>query len=169
MSLVNICFANSVYKTSSEKITFDIEDLKESLDKFIKSNSDNLKGKFERATKVHRKRKYDNGRIILKALASSKKEYLSHAELLALIKKEYPDYKQANLTLYLKKLQEVEKGAVISQNLDNGLFYFSDPFIKTYCQCVFESKDEFKEDPQEINRQMAEIIEKFVQNVTSKS
>lgn len=166
---LNICFSYNLYQTSDELLKFKVSDLKIALEKFIKSNSDTLKGRFERATKVQRERTYNNGRIILKALTKSKKDGTSHAELLAIIKQEHDNYPPANLTSYLKKLQENDRGNIVFQNLDNGLFTFSDPFIKTYAQCVFDSKDELEEDPKEIERQVTAIFEKFVERMTSKN
>lgn len=158
---LNLCFSRNLFTTSLIKVHFKNSDLKTALEKFIKSNSDTLKGRFDKATKVQRERTFNNGRVILKAMTSLMKDTMSYNEILQAIQKYDPAYPAGNLTQYLKKLQEENRGSVITYNSDNNTYSFSDPFIKTYTQCVFDEKNHV-DDPKEIQRQVTAIFEELM-------
>lgn len=166
---LNICFSREIFETSQIKIKLNNSDLKLALEKFIKSNSDTLKGRFDKAIRVQRERTYNNGYTILQALAQCKKDDIGFKELLQIIQKNDPDYPAGNLTQYLKKLQEQDRGNIISHNRDNNTFSFSDPFIKTYVQCVFDEKNTLNNDPTELQRQISETIEKLMEKILKKN
>ncbi|MFT6981732.1 MAG: hypothetical protein ACJAUD_000496 [Crocinitomicaceae bacterium] len=161
---LNLCFSKNIFITSEIKIHFNNSDLKTALEKFIKSNSDTLKGRFDKATKVQRERNFNNGRIILKAMTQLSKDVMNYNEILQNIQNTETTYPPGNLTQYLKKLQEDDRGSVITYNSDNNTYSFTDPFIKTYVQCVFDEKNN-AHDSQETARQVTAIFERLMEKM----
>jgi energy-coupling factor transporter ATP-binding protein EcfA2 len=159
---LNLCFTKGIHQTCDNVVKFDSNDLKLALEKYVQSNSDTLKGRFEKATMVQRKGIYNNGQEILIAMSQIKDENTSYGELLEKIRENNPKYPPGNLTQYLQKLQDIDRGSVIVKNKDYNTYSFSDPFIKTYVQCMFESKQKKDEDPKEMERQIKAVFDKLV-------
>lgn len=159
---LNLCFSKSIYTTCKKKKIFNSDDLKVALQKYVQSNSDSLKGRYEKAVRVQRKGIYNNGKEILFALSQVGSEEATYNQLYEIIRRTHLEYPPGNLTLYLKKLQETDRGSVIVKNNDHNTFSFSDPFIKTYVQCMFESESDQVDNPKEIERQVKALFEKFI-------
>lgn len=156
---LNMCQINNINNTQSETFTFKDSDLISAIKKYIKGSSDTLRKRYELATKVGRVRKYDNGKIILDALANLEFEEIQQNSLLLSIKKKHPNYPQANLSIYLSQLQGEDKGGIIILNPNNGKYSFSDPLICTYIKCLNSIENEGFTDPKIKERKLKEAME----------
>lgn len=162
---LNMCQANNIEFSQSEKISFTEKDLVNALKKYVNSSSDTLRRRFESATKVDRVRKYNNGKIILEALSNLEFGEVHQNALLVEIKKTHPDYPQGNLSMYLDLLQKTEKGEVIILNPNNGKYSFSDPLIRTYIKCIRSIEHEGNLDPRIKERKLKEAMELIISEV----
>lgn len=103
---------------------------------YSRTRTPDIKHAFEKAMTVGRHRTYDNRSIILKAMAGLGEKASTHAEILAVIKAEYPKYPPSNLTQYLRELQNEDRGAVLRKNA-TGQFRFAQPLMLTYARQLF--------------------------------
>ena len=134
---LNACLNCGVHETRHIKILLDGGNMEAAISRYIEESSDTLKSLFDLALIRQRERRYDNTKLILKALASGPIEGLSHAEVRAEIQKEHRDYPAGNVTTYLRKLQEPGRGAVVRQSAE-GKFRFSDPILHSYGRALFK-------------------------------
>jgi hypothetical protein len=134
---LNMCFNKAINYTADNKISLNEDDLEKAIQKYLKSNSDTLKAKFDKATKVERSRKYENTKEILRAMLSIGGDEITYNEILAEIHKKHVSYPAGNLTSYLKQLTSIERGEVIRHDHNSNKFSFSDPFFKAYAYLHF--------------------------------
>lgn len=120
---LNICHETGIQKTLDKRYIFSPEEFDCSLKRYIAESSDTLRNKFELACKQYRKRKYDNGRIILTALANGPQQGMHQNDILTAIRKHYPNYPSGNLTSYLRELATEERGALIRKTVSNFYRY----------------------------------------------
>jgi len=136
-----VCEENGVYKTHLSVRSFDIKqstfDL--ALDEYLTENSDTYKAIFEVATRIIHNRKSENPVDILKAIILSQKEAVTVSEVVENIKIGDPYYRGNNLRKYLDELTLSHRSEVLRYNKDSMTYYFSNPFIKAYFQCVLRS------------------------------
>ena len=167
---LNMCFHRNVLQTAENKVIFTDADFLSALTKYVETSSDTLRARYEKAIKIERKQQYRNHQEILDAMLRINKEFISHHEILKAIKKIHPHYPAGNLSLYLKKLQEEKRGAIVAFNSDNNSYYFSDPFIKTYIQIVNSNKKSPLNDRRmsrsivDIKELTKKILEEFIRN-----
>lgn len=128
---LNMCVNRSVFETAPTSVKFDATDVQAALERYIKDTSDTLKSNFDLALRRHRVRRWDNARIILKALAALPPPGAIFSEILAEIRKDHPEYPTGNLTSYLERLQSPAVGGVI-RSADDGRFRFVDAFHHLY-------------------------------------
>lgn len=144
-----LCEEESVNKTvkgkttSIKKSAFDF-----ALDEFISENSDTYKSIYENATKIVHSRKLENPKDLLISILSINKEQVSVYEVKDEILKTNSDYQGTNLKKYLHELTTPSRSEILRYNRDSGLFFFSNPFIKAYTQCII--RNELK--PETINQ-----------------
>jgi energy-coupling factor transporter ATP-binding protein EcfA2 len=138
---------------------FSDDDLLKAIKKYISGSSDTLRKRYEKAVKVHKVRKYDNGKVIIEALANMKFEEVQQNAILNEIRKIHPNYPQANLSTYLTQLQSTEKGEIIIINPNNGKYSFSDPLIRTYIKCRNDIEKQGAVDPNIKQRLIKEAME----------
>jgi len=140
---LNMCNIRDVTTTCDEKLKFIKRDLEEALSKYVEEESDSLKHRFDMALRQKRKRKYDNCRIILKALAlSNSAAGLTKGELICEIRKEVPEYPQGNLSLYLPQLETEDRGALLRRNPGSQRYYYANPFYKVFARILLEPRDQ---------------------------
>lgn len=134
---LNICIAAGITSTCSSIKAIDKNDLDVAVARYIEDASDSLKAAFDRALRRSKVRKYDNGRIILTALARLQQDGASHAEILTEIRKEKASYPSGNLTTYIKQLQQEERGGLIRHDVASGRFSFADPVYRAFAVSQF--------------------------------
>lgn len=135
---LNICFAASVYETCPEPLEITEDQLRSALERYINDASDTLKAVFDLAIRQQRKRRFDNTRLILKALTAQGNAGGTHAELLKLIRQDEPRFPAGNLTSYLRELKSSARGEILRFDPFSGKYFFTDPLYLAYSQCLFE-------------------------------
>lgn len=131
-----ICFAAGIHETCAEKTKIDRDQLQKAIERYVMDTSDSLKAAFDLATKQQRVRRYDNTRLILKALAKLGTSGGLHSEILRVIQKDEPEYPASNLTIYLKELRSPERGEILRYQPLSGKYFFRDPIFLAYSQCL---------------------------------
>jgi hypothetical protein len=131
---LNVCFAMNVVSTAIPGRAVGQADLDAAIKMYIDDASDTLKERYDRAVRNRRQGRFDNGRIIVKALCEFDQDGAVYGNLHKTIKNTNSDYPAGNLTQYLKELQSPERGEVVGLDTASGKFYFSDPFIRAFCQ-----------------------------------
>jgi len=129
---LNICTNNDITETSRKKIIFSSIDLDNAVQKYVNEQSDSFKSMYDKAVKVQRQGKFNNGELIIKAMLNINKEEVSYSDLLTEIKRLQPDYPQGNLTTYLSTLTSPERDEILRYDEDANKYSFSNPFLKVY-------------------------------------
>ncbi len=143
-----LCEEENINKTVKGKIHLINQSAFElALDEFISENSDTYKSIYENATKKIHQRKQENPKDLLVAILGVNKEQVSVNEVKNEILKTNKNYRGTNLKKYLRELTTPNRSEILRFNRDSGLFFFSNPFIKAYTQCII--RNEVK--PQSIN------------------
>jgi hypothetical protein len=134
---LDTCFAAGV--TETRALHWNITDLEftSAIETYLNSASDTLKSAFDKALRQIRKRKFDNGRLIIRALAKFQQDGATLAELLAAIRKDEPAYKSGNLKPYLMKLQSEDRGSLVRYDSSSGRWSFSDPIYRVFAMTLF--------------------------------
>jgi hypothetical protein len=78
------------------------DQLRTALERYLKDASDTLKAVFDLALKRQRARRFDNSRLILRALTELGSAGGTHVEILKEIRKAEPEYPAGNVTNYLR-------------------------------------------------------------------
>lgn len=134
---LNACLHAEVMSTRAIRIHLTDNNMKAAIGRYIDESSDTLKALFDAALVRQRERRYDNTRLLLEALATGPTEGMSHAEIRTHIRKQHADYPAGNVTTYLNKLQQLDRGAVVKQAA-NGKFRFKDPILHSYARAIFK-------------------------------
>ena len=135
-----MCEEKGVYSTQKEQIIFQKHDLEKAVHRHMEEESDTMKERFNKAL-VHKKEKFKNAKLILNALTKFPADGATNAELLSVIKDERFEYSQSNLTIYLAKLQEEDKGSLIRFDNSSAKYSFSEPFYKPFALALFQEED----------------------------
>lgn len=131
---LNICFSLHLMKAAQQPVRVEKQELEAAMKMYVEEVSDSLKERFDKAARAKRKSKFDNCRIVLKALCTFDHDGATYRQLLTNIHRTEPEYPPSNLTTYLRELKTAERGEVISLDEASGRFYFTDPFIRALCQ-----------------------------------
>lgn len=134
---LNICFAKGIVETSNTQLEINQEDLNGAIEKYMAANSDTLKKSYDKAIKIQKKAKFENPKIILKAIIDSNQDEVSRIEIFGIIKKQIPNYPQGNLSKYLKELTSENRGEILIFDENSNKYYFSNQFMKVYCLMKF--------------------------------
>lgn len=136
---LNICIGREVYFTSEEVVSFDVESLQSALQTYLDESSDSLKKAFDSAFKQERPKRYDNARLILKALSQAPQDGATRSELYEKIKLDEPKYPQGNLTVFLEKLSCKCDVPLIRLDVVSGKYSFLDPIYRAFALAYFKS------------------------------
>lgn len=142
-----VCETNDVTETKRNlRFKLDVKSFDDALDEYLEENSDTFKSIFETATKIIHKRKSENPSEILNAVLISNKENITVHEVKENLKLSDKNYKGNNLKKYLDELTTSDRAEILRFNKDFNSYYFSNPFIKAYCQCALRNnvKTEFR-------------------------
>lgn len=133
-----LCDVNEIRKThvsikafNIPKQTFDL-----ALDEYIEENSDTFKSIYECATCVPYKRKNESPSNILRAILLSREEAVSITKIRDMMKNINEEYVGSNLKKYVDELTTPVRAEILRYNKESMKYYFSNPFIKAYCQCA---------------------------------
>ncbi|WP_158851469.1 hypothetical protein [Algibacter sp. L1A34] len=136
-----LCEEENINKTTKGKvISINKSSFELALDEFINENSDTYKSIYENATKIIHARKQENPKDLLIAILAINKEAVSVIEVKDEIIKTNVNYQGTNLKKYLDELTTPSRSEIIRFNRDSGLYFFSNPFIKAYTQCVVRNE-----------------------------
>lgn len=164
---LNMCFSRGLYETSKTIIKFKSDDLTNSITKYIKSNSDTLKKSYDKATTIHKKSKYKNPKLILKAIIASGKDEISRGEIYTIISKEHKGYPHGNLSHYLGELISPNRGDILLFDDITKKYSFSNPFIKAFCLMKF--KIEGIKERDDLTKKIKELTEISFKSKTAKN
>jgi len=140
---LNMCNVRDITTTCDEKLKFVDGDFEQALSKYVEEESDSLKYRFDIALHQQRKRKFDNCRIILSAIAMSNSELgLTKGELIRKIRQEVPEYPTGNLSLYLPQLETEDRGALLRHSPASQRYDYANPFYKVFARMLLHPRDQ---------------------------
>jgi len=137
------CLDAGVERTASKQVPLTEEHLARAVARYVAGSSDSLKARFDLALYRGRVVTFDNGRLILTALAGGPIMGMRHAEILAQIHEARADYPSSNLTTYLRLMCGERRGAVLRKTSD-GRFRFTDPLHHAYAQVTLLPRQQAK-------------------------
>lgn len=137
-----LCDLKGVYSTQkTETVEINSSLFKDALNEYIDEKADTFKSIYEHATKIHHKRKDENPYDLLKAIISINKEEFLLSDIKSEIEKKTRNYKGTNLRKYIREFTEPMRSEILRYNENGGVYFFSNPFIKAYFQCVIEKNN----------------------------
>lgn len=136
-----ICEVNKITKTYDSVKSFDINKttFDQALDEYLAENSDTLKSIYELSTRIVHKRNSENPAEIIKAILTINKDSVTIAEIADIIRFTDINYKGNNLKKYVDELTLPTRSEILRYNEDSMSYYFSNPFIKAYFQCMLRN------------------------------
>ncbi len=156
---LNACTTKEIYETQEEQVRIDELALQEALSTYLEESSDTLKKAFDIAFKQDRARKYDNKKLIIKALSQFGPEGALRSEIFGKIKVGEPDYPQGNLTIYLEQLCSEQAVPVMRHDTSSGRYAFSDPIFRVFAIAYFSENE-----PKKFGKRKPKEFEVFFEN-----
>jgi hypothetical protein len=134
--------SENIQETCKTNFHFNVDNLQKAVLRYLDEESDTIKDLFDRALRrKRRKGKFDNCRIILKALLQSDdKDGITRGELLQIIRKSEPNYPGSNLNVYLKELTNDDRGSILRYDAAPGRYLFNNPFYRVFALFLFEQE-----------------------------
>lgn len=142
------CRNAAIFETQDERKVVNAEHVRQAINSYISSSSDSLREIFDNAVSRKRVRKYDNGGLIIRALAAGPKLGMTHSQLLAEIRKSEPEYVQSNLTIYLSRLTQGDEP--ILRRIGNNHYRFTEPLYRSYAQFRFHGDVQIDRDLEQL-------------------
>ena len=136
---LNICTSEEIYETKSAVIRIDSESLPAALQMYLEQSSDTIKKAFDTAFRQKRTKKYDNSKIILRALSELPQEGASRSEIYARILKSVPDYPQGNMSRFIEILSKEGDGSLLRYDIVSGRYSFKDPIYRAFALAYFST------------------------------
>jgi hypothetical protein len=124
------CIEKDVMNTRRVRLAFTWRDLDPATKRWVNDSSDTIKAKLFRALGRRVIGKYDNCRIILKAVASGPLTGMTFDEILAKIQSDVRDYPERNLRRYLRELTKDERGQLL-KTVSGGKWRFTEAFYQS--------------------------------------
>jgi hypothetical protein len=131
------CEAAGVQDTSQTIVNLDASHFQKALDRYVAEASDSLKFVFEKAFRADKKTKFDNYRIVVRALASFGQDGATKAALYAKIREHEPNYPQTNLKHCLNQLTAENRGCIVRYSQSAASYSFADPVFRAYALSTF--------------------------------
>ncbi|WP_419494253.1 EutP/PduV family microcompartment system protein [Chryseobacterium bernardetii] len=131
-----MCELNNVRETQTTKKNIFSNKFNEAMEEFLEENSDSFKNIFEHATKIIHKRKNENPLDLLNAIIQLNKENFSISEIKDILQTIDHSYIGNNLKKYIDEFCSPLRSEILRFNENSNKYYFSNPFIKAYIQCV---------------------------------
>lgn len=133
-----MCELNNVKETQSVKKSILSNTFNDAMEEFLEESSDSFKIIYEHATKIIHKRKNENPLDLLNAIIQVDKENFSILEVKEVIQIIDSSYTGNNLKKYMDEFCSPLRSEVLRFNENSNKYYFSNPFIKAYIQCVLK-------------------------------
>lgn len=133
-----MCELNSVRETQPIKKNILSNKFNEAMEEFLEESSDSFKIIFEHATKIIHKRKNENPLDLLNAIIQIDKENFSILEIKDILQTIDRSYIGNNLKKYIDEFCSPLRSEILRFNENSNKYYFSNPFIKAYIQCVLK-------------------------------
>ncbi len=159
---LNFCHARDIECTQKEKAFLDTSKWIPALERYLESSSDTLRTVFEKSVKDMKKRKYDHGRLILRALTRFPQSGANRGDILQKIRESEPAYPASGLTSHLKALQSEERCSILTCDENTGEFSFSEPVHRAFCYMLFESEDKAKVRVTATSQSVADFLKRIV-------
>lgn len=173
---LNICTTNNIYETLEAEKHIDSEALDQALGVYLEESSDTLKKAFDIAFRQQSFKKYDNNRLIIKAISEFGPEGALRSEIFEKIKEVENKYPQGNLARFLNQLCNKKEIALIKYDAINGRYLFSDPIYRVFALVYFRDNGPkiygprnnrsiefyFENSKEDVRKQIAEKISKEI-------
>lgn len=135
---LSICQDANIRETQHTLANLSLKQFTNAIDKYVRNASDTLSSVFDRALKRTRVVKYDNSRLILEALSNFNTDGAIYNTIFTAVKQSHPEYPASNLTSYLGQLCEANRGSILRNDPDSGMYSFSDPLFHAYARAMFQ-------------------------------
>ncbi len=135
---LNLCNAAGIRSTLDSGMDVGGTQLREALDQYFEGCSDTLKAAFDKALSVKRRAKFDNCRLILRALTEFGQTGAPHSEILKAIRKREAGYPAGNCTHYLHELETPQRGSLLHYDSASRRYSFTDPLYRAFALVLFE-------------------------------
>lgn len=157
-----VCEGNEIFETikQSQPKKINIKSFDLALDEYLEENSDTFKSIFETATKIIHQRKFENPKDILNAILTSDKESVTVYDIKEILKINNSAYNGTNLKKYLDELTTSDRAEILRYNKDSNSYYFSNPFIKAYCECKLRKNVKTDFSPSQLLTELRETLDK---------
>lgn len=159
---LNFCHARAIECTQTQKVYLDTTKWIPALERYLESSSDTLRTVFEKSVKDMKKRKYDHGRVILRALTRFNQGGATRNELLQKIRESEPGYPAASFPSHLKSLLSDERCNILSCDENTGEYSFSEPVHRAFCYMLFESEDKARVRVASTSISVADFLKRIV-------
>jgi len=144
---LNICTSQEIYETRDTLVNVEEQSLQSALQMYLEESSDTLKKAFDNVFKQKRTKKYDNAKLIIKALSELHQDGALRGEIYEQIKRNETDYPQGNLSIFLKRLCDENDPPIIRYDADSNKYAFRDPVYRVFALVYFKSNS-----PKKFNR-----------------
>jgi hypothetical protein len=134
------CEAAGVQDTSPAVAHLDAGHFQKALDRYVAEASDSLKFVFEKAFRPTKKTKFDNYRIVVRALAAFDQDGATKAALYSKIRETEPNYPPTNLKHCLNQLTAEERGCIVRYSPSSASYSFADPVFRAYALSTFREQ-----------------------------
>ncbi|QLQ24254.1 MAG: AAA family ATPase [Dechloromonas sp.] len=138
---LNMCDVAGIKQTMSDSIKMSKEHFESAIKVHVEEASDSIRSAFDKALKQHRKTRYDNATMILKALSSFKERGASRVDIHNRVCQTEPRYPAPSLKNYLPKLTTPEYGGIVRYDSNSGLYSFSDPIYRAFALAHFRDHE----------------------------
>ncbi len=136
---LNICISLNINETVEKEIEVIHDSFEKALKTYIDESSDSLKEIFDKALKLEKQTKFDNYKIVVKALSFFQQDGATKQEIFQQIKKEDKKYPSSNLSFCLDKLRKEERSELIKFDEASGKYSFYDPFYRVFALVYFKN------------------------------
>lgn len=134
---LNMCTSQNLYETQELRRNFDDDVLDGAIQIYLDEASDTLKSAFENAFRQEKVKKFDNARLILKALSEFSQSGAQRAEIYQKIKNYEPNYPQGNLTVFLSKISNDKKFPLVRYDENSKSYSFVEPIYRSFAISLF--------------------------------
>lgn len=136
---LNVCMSEEIYTTLDDEVIVDSEHLNTAIKMYLEQCSDTIKKSFDAAFKQKRPKRFDNARLILKALTEFSQEGGTRSEIYSKITRTVSDYPQGNMTTFINRLSSEGESAILRYDDVSGRYSFKDPIYRAFALAYFKN------------------------------
>ncbi|MEZ4955037.1 MAG: hypothetical protein R2825_15835 [Saprospiraceae bacterium] len=126
---LNMCFNKNILETPKRKASFNIDDLEDAIEKFIKEKSDTLKADFDRAIKTANSHTQNIPKEILIASFKVNQDEFSFNDIKSKLTSKCEN---KLLEEFLSELCTSERGEILVHDENSNKYRFNNLFLKNY-------------------------------------